>query len=118
MTLRILIYQRDDYDKMFIRADGIQDELGKSTDDGVKFRVAVQFSVQIFRIRLPTATKPYLIFLQIRKFSMEQSDKINIGHFVRRVICDINRNIYMDKMNRSSGYIGGYEKMIKRKFHG
>ena len=28
---------------MIIRADGIQDELGKSTDDGVKFRVAVQF---------------------------------------------------------------------------
>ena len=46
MTLRILIYQRDDNDRMFIRADGIQDELGKSSDDGVKFRVAVQFSVQ------------------------------------------------------------------------
>jgi hypothetical protein len=45
MTLRILIYQRDDYDKMFIRADGIQDELEKSTDDGVKFRVAVQFNL-------------------------------------------------------------------------
>jgi len=44
MTLHVLIYQRDDYDKMFIRADGIQDELGKSTDDGVKFRVAVQFT--------------------------------------------------------------------------
>jgi hypothetical protein len=47
MTLHILIYQRDDYDKMVFRADGIQDELGKSTDDGVKFRVAVQFSVLI-----------------------------------------------------------------------
>jgi hypothetical protein len=47
MTLRVLIYQRDDYDKMFVRANGIQDELEESTDDGVKFRVAVQFSVQI-----------------------------------------------------------------------
>jgi hypothetical protein len=37
---------------MIIRADGIQDELGKSTDDGVKFRVAVQFSVQIFTNRM------------------------------------------------------------------
>ena len=46
MTLRVLIYQRDDYDKMFIRADGIQDELGDSTGDGVKFRVAVQFSAK------------------------------------------------------------------------
>jgi hypothetical protein len=54
MTLHILIYQRDDYDKMVFRADGIQDELGKSTDDGVKFRVAVQFSVQILTRRLPT----------------------------------------------------------------
>jgi hypothetical protein len=47
MTLRVLIYQRDDYDKMFIRADGIQDELEESTDDGVKFRVAVQFTVAV-----------------------------------------------------------------------
>ena len=44
MTLRILIYQRDDNDRMIFRVDGIQDELGKSTGDGVKFRVAVQFS--------------------------------------------------------------------------
>ena len=56
MTLHVLIYQRDDYDKMVFRADGIQDELGKSTDDGVKFRVAVQFSVQILTGRLPTAS--------------------------------------------------------------
>jgi hypothetical protein len=51
MTLRVLIYQRDDYDKMFIRTDGIQDELEESTDDGVKFRVAVQFTVQILICR-------------------------------------------------------------------
>ena len=41
---------------MFIRADGIQDELGESTEDGVQFRVAVQFSVQILTGRLPTAS--------------------------------------------------------------
>ena len=62
MTLRILIYQRDDYDKMFIRADGIQDELGKSTDDGVKFRVAVQFSVHLYAETRLYGERPCLLF--------------------------------------------------------
>ena len=56
MTLRILIYQRDDNDRMIFRVDGIQNELGESTGDGVKFRVAVQFSVLILTVRLPTAS--------------------------------------------------------------
>ena len=60
MTLRILIYQRDDNDRMIFRVDGIQNELGESTGDGVKFRVAVQFSVQILigRLSLTSQTLP------------------------------------------------------------
>ena len=44
--LQVLIYQRDDYNRIVFRTVGIQDELEESTDDGVQFRVAVQFSVQ------------------------------------------------------------------------
>ena len=45
--LQILIYQRDDYNRIVFSTVGIQDELEESTDDGVQFRVAVQFSGNI-----------------------------------------------------------------------
>jgi len=55
-VLQVLIYQRDDYNRIVFRTVGIQDELEESTDDGVQFRVAVQFSVLILTGSLPTAS--------------------------------------------------------------